>query len=200
MRKIATKLTPKIKEYIWDVFNTRSYQEDPEECFFHFPNYENHVGFLNGSHSDHDVQKDYEEVDGDAFIREVNEYRQKGVKELENAGIIGEEPKMREFDTGATRNIDDNKLDFEGFVSPLALEEFAKYMHEHRMQADGKLRDSDNWQKGIPQDQYMKSMWRHFFDTWKNHRGHKTQEDQIKNLCGLMFNVQGYLHELLKQK
>lgn len=111
-----------------------------------------------------------------------------------------QEPKMREFDTGATRNVDDNKLDFEGFISPLALEEFAKYMHEHRMQADGKLRDSDNWQKGIPQDQYMKSMWRHFFDTWKNHRGHETPEDQIKNLCGLMFNVQGYLHELLKQK
>lgn len=119
---------------------------------------------------------------------------------VDNAVIIQEEPKMREFDTGATRNTDDNKLDFEGFISPLALEEFAKYMHEHRMQADGKLRDSDNWQKGIPQDQYMKSMWRHFFDTWKNHRGHETPEDQIKNLCGLMFNVQGYLHELLKQK
>lgn len=119
---------------------------------------------------------------------------------LKGKGLIKEEPKMREFSTGATRNIDDNKLDFEGFISPLALEEFAKYMHEHRMQADGKLRDSDNWQKGIPQDQYMKSMWRHFFDTWKNHRGHETPEDQIKNLCGLMFNVQGYLHELLKQK
>ena len=107
---------------------------------------------------------------------------------------------MREFSTGATRNKDEDKLDFEGFLSPLALEEFAKYMHKNRMQADGKLRDSDNWQKGIPIDAYMSSMWRHFFDTWKRHRGLETPEDQISNLCGLMFNVQGMLHELLKQK
>lgn len=200
MRKIATKLTPKIREYIYDTLNINRHKDDLEEGFFHFPNYRNHTGFMIGGHIKVKRFLDYEEVDEDTFIREVNEYRQKGVKELENAGIIQEEPKMREFDTGATRNTDDNKLDFEGFVSPLALEEFAKYMHEHRMQADGKLRDSDNWQKGIPQDQYMKSMWRHFFDTWKNHRGYETPEDQIKNLCGLMFNVQGYLHELLKQK
>ena len=107
---------------------------------------------------------------------------------------------MREFETGATRNKDEDKLDFEGFLSPLALEEFAKYMHKNRLQADGKLRDSDNWQKGIPTDAYMSSMWRHFFDTWKRHRGLETPEDQISNLCGLMFNVQGMLHELLKNK
>ena len=107
---------------------------------------------------------------------------------------------MREFETGATRNKDEDKLDFEGFLSPLALEEFAKYMHKNRLQADGKLRDSDNWQKGIPTDAYMSSMWRHFFDTWKRHRGLETPEDQISNLCGLMFNVQGMLHELLKTK
>jgi len=107
---------------------------------------------------------------------------------------------MRQFETGATRNLDADKLDFEGFLSPLALEEFAKYMHKNRVQADGNLRDSDNWQKGIPIDAYMSSMWRHFFDTWKRHRGLETHEDQISNLCGLMFNVQGMLHELLKQK
>ena len=109
-------------------------------------------------------------------------------------------PYMREFGTGATRNTDDGKLDFEGFLSPLALEEFAKYMHTNRIQADGKLRDSDNWQKGIPMEAYMKSMYRHFFDTWKSYRGLETPEEQITNLCGLMFNVQGMLHELLKKK
>ena len=57
---------------------------------------------------------------------------------------------MREFDTGATRDAETNKLDFEGFFSPLALEEYAKYMHMHRRQADGNVRDSDNWQKGMP--------------------------------------------------
>lgn len=111
---------------------------------------------------------------------------------------VTDKPAMRQFSTGATRNVDENKLDFEGFLSPLALEEFAIYMHKNRKQADGQLRDSDNWMKGIPVDAYMKSMWRHFFDVWKNHRGLLTPEDQITNLCGLMFNVQGMLHELLK--
>jgi len=106
----------------------------------------------------------------------------------------------RHFDTGAFRNSDKDKLDYEGFLSPLVLEEFAKYMHEHRKLEDGTYRDSDNWQKGIPIDQYMKSLWRHFFDTWKNHRGHETKESQIENLCAIMFNSMGMLHEILKNE
>jgi hypothetical protein len=104
-------------------------------------------------------------------------------------------PLVRTFSTGATRDTDENKLDFEGFFSPLVMEEFAKYMHGKRKMADGSMRDSDNWQKGIPTDAYMKSMWRHFFAVWKSHRaGTVSQED----LMGLMFNVQGYAHEALK--
>jgi hypothetical protein len=102
---------------------------------------------------------------------------------------------MRVFKTGATRDVDENKLDFEGFLSPLAIEAFAEYMHKNRLQADGKLRDSDNWQKGIPKDAYMKSMWRHFFTVWKNYRA---GVDYKEDLCALMFNVQGLLHEEMK--
>lgn len=107
---------------------------------------------------------------------------------------------MREFDTGATRNLDASKLDYEGFLSPLVLERFAEYMHANRQQADGKLRDSDNWQKGIPSNSYMKSGWRHFFDWWKGHRGLPASEDVETACCALLFNVQGYLHEHLKAK
>jgi hypothetical protein len=104
-------------------------------------------------------------------------------------------PLVRTFSTGATRDTDENKLDFEGFFSPLVMEEFAKYMHGKRKMADGSMRDSDNWQKGIPLDAYIKSMWRHFFAVWKSHRGgNVSQED----LMGLMFNVQGFIHETLK--
>ncbi len=104
---------------------------------------------------------------------------------------------MRHFDTGATRDSDDTKLDFEGFLSPIALKAFAEYMHKNRFQADGVIRDSDNWQKGIPLDAYMKSMWRHFFAVWEGHRtGIKNTED----LCALLFNVQGMLHELIKER
>lgn len=114
---------------------------------------------------------------------------------------------MRVFDTGATRNVDLDKLDYEGFLSPLAIQRYAEYLHKHRFQADGKVRDSDNWQKGIPFSVYIKSMWRHFFDTWKLHRLSLTspltptgREQLEEDLCAVMFNAQGYLHELLKEK
>ncbi len=110
---------------------------------------------------------------------------------------------MREFATGATRNTDTTKLDFEGFFSPLVLERRAQYMHKNRLQADGKLRDSDNWQKGIPFDAYMKSGFRHFFEWWSTHREHDpaTELDATEEaICALMFNCEGYLHELLKAR
>ena len=111
------------------------------------------------------------------------------------------EPKeVREFDTGATRDTSEDKLDFEGFLSPIVLERFAEYMHKHRFQSDGKLRDSDNWQKGLPRDSYMKSAFRHFMDLWKEHRGHDSREGIEDALCALLFNIQGYLHEHLKDK
>ena len=103
---------------------------------------------------------------------------------------------MRNFQTGATRDDDHNKLDYEGFLSPVVIQRFAEYMHEHRKQADGGMRGSDNWQKGIPIDAYMKSMWRHFFAVWKNHR---TGQDNMEDLCALLFNVQGMMLEKLKE-
>ena len=111
---------------------------------------------------------------------------------------------VRTFDTGATRDTEEGKLDFEGFLSPVVLERYAEYMHRHRIQPDGHLRDSDNWQKGMPLDCYIKSAWRHFFDWWKLHRGLKATDENgnpvtiEEMLCALLFNVQGYLHELKK--
>jgi len=107
---------------------------------------------------------------------------------------------VRQFSTGATRDTDKDKLDFEGFLSPLVIERYAAYLHKHRIQADGNYRDSDNWQKGIPLTVYMKSGWRHFFDWWKEHRGLPSREGIEDALCGLLFNVMGYLHEILKNK
>lgn len=112
---------------------------------------------------------------------------------------------MREFKTGATRDTDAGKNDYEGFYSPLVVEAFGDYMNKHRIQADGKLRDSDNWQKGIPKDAYMKSLWRHFLDAWFIHRGYKRIDKQTGEeltmkevLCAILFNVQGYLFEILR--
>jgi hypothetical protein len=115
-----------------------------------------------------------------------------------------EEAQMREFDTGATRDTDEGKLDYEGFLSPRVLERFAEYMNKNRVQADGNVRASDNWQKGIPREAYMKSLWRHFMDVWTLHRTSipcSVDEDELQEaLCAMMFNVMGYLHEELAEE
>ena len=114
---------------------------------------------------------------------------------------------MRQFDTGATRPPDEGKLDYEGFLSPLVLRRYAEFLDSHRELEDGTTRDSDNWQKGMPLSVHMKSMWRHFMDTWTRHRLWDTQsitdaqaEELEVALCGVIFNASGYLHELVKKR
>lgn len=108
---------------------------------------------------------------------------------------------IRTFPTGATRDSEAGKLDYEGFLSPFALEAYAEYMNYHRVQSDGTLRASDNWQRGIPIDQYMKSLFRHFMAAWKTHRGGLVFDERDHHLvglrealCGVLFNAFGLLH------
>lgn len=108
---------------------------------------------------------------------------------------------LRTFDTGATRDTAEGKPDYEGFLSPIVLRAYAAYMNGHRLQSDGTLRASDNWQKGISKDAYMSSLWRHFMDMWTLHRGYDTEEaDMEMAICGILFNAMGYLHEELKAR
>jgi len=72
-------------------------------------------------------------------------------------------------------------------------------MHKNRIQSDGNYRASDNWQKGINRDAYIKSMWRHFLDLWLIHRGYKGRETKEDALNGILFNAMGYLYEELKK-
>jgi len=111
-----------------------------------------------------------------------------------------ERPGVRKFDTGATRNAEIGKLDYEAFLSPAVLERYAQYLHKHRVQSDGNLRDGDNWQKGIPRNAYMKSAVRHLMAWWKAHRGVPETEDLEESLCAVIFNASGYLFEVLKAK
>lgn len=106
----------------------------------------------------------------------------------------------RTFDTGATRDSDANKIDIEGHLSPLALMAYCEYMDKHRNMPDGSRRDSDNWQKGMPQDVIVKSFMRHAFDVWLNHRGWEAREGMEDALCGVLFNASALLHQLASQK
>ena len=107
---------------------------------------------------------------------------------------------MRIFGTGATRDTDTNKLDYQGFLSPIVLERFAQYMDQHRVQSNGSMRDSDNWKAGIPREAYIKSGLRHTMDWWLAHEGYNSREPIEDALCGVIFNSMGYLFELLKEK
>lgn len=107
---------------------------------------------------------------------------------------------MREFDTGATRDDNLTKSDYAGYLSPLVIQRFGEYMTKHRKQADGSLRASSNWKKGIPLQEYFSSGWRHFLDWWMEQEGYESREGLEDALCGLLFNVQGYLHVHLQAK
>lgn len=117
------------------------------------------------------------------------------------------EPSIRTFESGATRGSEEMKADYEGFLSPAVLRRYAQYMGRHRKQPDGSVRASDNWQKGIPQEVYLKSLIRHEMDVWLLHREEKVTDPETGEnvtmedaLCGVMFNAMGMLFEILKQK
>lgn len=105
---------------------------------------------------------------------------------------------MRQFESGATRNSDTDKLDIEGFMNPMAEMVFYRYMHKHRHLDDGSLRDSDDWQKGIPQKEYVKSLKRHTEDVHLWNRGYDTRDGIVEAICGNIFNNFGLLHEILE--
>lgn len=110
---------------------------------------------------------------------------------------------MRVFDTGATRDSNDDKLEYEGFESALVTKRYAEYMHAHRKQADGNLRAPDNWQKGIPKAAYVQSLVRHIQDVklhWDGAADEAVDGDLESVLCAVLFNTKGLLFELIKER
>jgi hypothetical protein len=106
----------------------------------------------------------------------------------------------RHFETGAYRDGEEDKFDYHGFLSPVVLEAYARYMHKHRLQSNGELRASDNWKRGIPREVYIESLLRHVMALWLWHDGladpsMDTAEDA---LGGILFNTMGYYHELIE--
>lgn len=111
--------------------------------------------------------------------------------------------KIRKFASGATRDDDSRKYDFEGILSPLVLKEYGRYMHAHATQSDGEQRPADNWQAGIPREQLMKSAYRHFIDWHTLHDGYPAYDfdgenvDILEALSGVLFNTMAYMHVVL---
>lgn len=114
---------------------------------------------------------------------------------------------MRTFESGAIRDVDTHKLDYEGHLSPLAIEAYTSYLSQKRRLPDGTLRDSDNWQLGFGAASWMQSLLRHVMQLWLLHRGwpaYETMPDGRRRkvtkreaLCAILFNIFGQLHELV---
>lgn len=110
------------------------------------------------------------------------------------------------FPTGATRSSDAGKFDYEGHINPEVLTVFAEYMNRHRIQRDGRVRASDNWQQGIPIYCYVKSFVRHGIEFWRMWRGVPVVNVDSGNfftfrdvLSALLFNVMGIIFEMNKK-
>lgn len=103
---------------------------------------------------------------------------------------------MREFETGATRDNDMDKLQYRGFLSYAVIRKFCEYMHAHRRQADGNMRAADNWKKGIPIEAYLDSLDRHSHQFFEKVEGGEIDQEA---LCAMWFNIQGMLFELGKE-
>ena len=111
---------------------------------------------------------------------------------------------IREYQTGAVRSQDVGRPDYEGYLSPLVEQRYGEYMLKHQVQSDGQIRTSDNWQKGMPLETYAKGLIRHRLHFWLRHRGHRVHDPLAgqtmeEDLCAIIFNASGYLHELLKK-
>jgi hypothetical protein len=109
---------------------------------------------------------------------------------------------LRTFATGATRDTAEGKLEPWGFTSPYAEKAFCEYMHRHRVQSDGSLRDSGNWKKGIPVEVFFHSLSRHILEfrlLWESDPP-PAAGDLVEVLCAIRFNVDGMLHELVKTR
>ncbi len=129
---------------------------------------------------------EYHNLMGDIIAYRVHE------KELENKV-------MRTFETGATRDTNEDKLDYKGFLSMIAIKQFAEYMHKHRKQADGSMRSSDNWKLGITLSAYEESFTRHVFE-WLEALERGDREKAFDIAPAIWFNLQGWMHEEGKKR
>jgi len=126
------------------------------------------------------------------------------VKEFLSGELKPTQP-TREFESGAIRDNNTDKLDYDEATHPLVEMSFGEFMHGHTYLRDGTRRPADNWQKGIPRKEYMKSMKRHMMDAWALHHdivvkdrtdGHLVTLEEALN--AMKFNINGYILELLK--
>lgn len=109
---------------------------------------------------------------------------------------------IRKFDSGATRSNNEGKLDYFRFNHPLVEKVWAEYMHKHRKQENGELRDGNNWWKGWSKETSAESLIRHIKDIELHLAGypHEATETLEDSICASIFNLKALLLQVLKEK
>lgn len=116
-----------------------------------------------------------------------------------NSQIPDDEPQIRTFDSGATRDALTGKLAVHRFMSPKVVKRYCEYLESHRVQTNGEVRDPDNWKKGMPKEVYAESLFRHvMIDAWEQFESTGTITEDT--LCAILFNASGFLFEGLREK
>lgn len=102
---------------------------------------------------------------------------------------------VRHFDSGAIRDLDDEKEDYVECLSWSAMRRFGLYMKSKEKQYG-----PGNWKKGIPIKEYEKSLFRHVQKYFANKYEGANIEPETDHLAGIFFNLQGLIHEEEKLK
>lgn len=96
---------------------------------------------------------------------------------------------IRNFDTGAVRG-SGGKFDFAEYMSSLAMGAYAEHMRKAAIKYG-----AGNWLKGIPQEEYLKSLRRHLWIVDIYQQTGIQLEPETDHLSACLFNVMGALHE-----
>jgi hypothetical protein len=98
---------------------------------------------------------------------------------------------ITQFSTGAIRDTQDGKEDYIETISWSALKRYAQYMTSKKSKYG-----SGNFKKGIPIDNYEKSLVRHVQKYLENKYEDGQVENEEDHLSAIVFNVFGIMHEL----
>jgi len=94
------------------------------------------------------------------------------------------------FSSGAIRDTQDGKEDYTETISWCAFKRYAQYMTKMAAKYG-----SGNFKKGIPIDNYEKSLLRHVQKYMENKYEGGTVEVEQDHLSAIVFNVFGIMHE-----
>jgi len=98
--------------------------------------------------------------------------------------------KVRTFETGAIRDLDDSKESYIETISWTAMKRYAHYMTGKK-----KKYGAGNFKKGIPIASYEESLLRHVQKYLENKHEEGTVEVNEDHLSAMVFNIFGIMHE-----